>query len=312
MKAIMYHYVRPDDEKLPYFRHLHVEDFEQQLDYFAREFGFVSQADFLDSIATATERPGVVLTFDDGLQDHVRYVLPRLAQRGLWDIFYVPTGVYSNGAMLDVHRVHLLLGMHGGAAVFAALRALVDEAMLTHAGVREFQREPYKRQSHDEFAGLVKKTLNFYIGYEHRPAVMRALLRRLLPDEAAWAASYYMAPSELRALREAGMMVGSHTVNHPVMSKLGEPAQAREIAESFAFLEAATGSLPVKTFCYPYGGYHTFTPATEKLLEELGSRFSFNVEPADIDSAFLTRRLQALPRYDCNQFSFGACRAIDN
>ncbi|MGK4569285.1 hypothetical protein [Flavobacterium sp. 3HN19-14] len=46
MKAVMYHYVRPFDPEMPYFKNLDIEDFEKQLDFFEAEFGFVSKADF--------------------------------------------------------------------------------------------------------------------------------------------------------------------------------------------------------------------------------------------------------------------------
>ncbi len=142
MKAIMYHYVRPDRADLPYFRHLHVDDFEQQLDYFVEEYGAVTQADFLAALEAGEPAPGVVLTFDDGLKDHYDYALPRLQARGLWGLFYVPTGVYAAGRLLDVHRVHLLLGRNGGAAVFAALQEIVTDNMITHGHVAEFTPRP--------------------------------------------------------------------------------------------------------------------------------------------------------------------------
>lgn len=47
MKSIMYHYVRDFDEKLPNLKHLHIDDFKKQLDYFEKKFGFVSQEEFL-------------------------------------------------------------------------------------------------------------------------------------------------------------------------------------------------------------------------------------------------------------------------
>lgn len=105
MKAIMYHYVRQNDPELPYFQHLHLEDFEKQLDFFSEQFGFLSKADFLQSLETGTPKDGVVLTFDDGFKDHYQYVLPCLRERGLWGIFYIPTGFYHSGKLLDVHRL---------------------------------------------------------------------------------------------------------------------------------------------------------------------------------------------------------------
>jgi peptidoglycan/xylan/chitin deacetylase (PgdA/CDA1 family) len=308
MKAIMYHYVRPGDAGLPYFRHLHVEDFEQQLHYFKAQFGFVSKDDFLQSIETGAARDGVVLTFDDGFKDHYEQVLPRLSALGLWGIFYIPTGVYPARRLLDVHRIHLLLGKFGGRAVLEAMQTMVTKDMLSHAHIREFRTETYKRQKNDDYVNLVKRTLNYYIGYEHRSGVVEELMLRFLPAEQALAEQFYMSEPEIRSLHQAGMIVGSHSVNHPVMSKLNGTEQETEIADSFAFLEKVTGGLAIRTFCYPYGGYHTFTDETERLLMAHGCRFSFNVEEKDLDSNFLKYRLQALPRYDCNLFPFGACR----
>jgi peptidoglycan/xylan/chitin deacetylase (PgdA/CDA1 family) len=186
--------------------------------------------------------------------------------------------------------------------------ALVTDDMLTHAHVREFRTQTYKRQKNDEYVSAVKRTLNFYIGLEHRRPVMDRLLGEFGVDERAAAGEFYLREAEVRGLHEAGMIVGSHTVSHPVMSKLAPAEQDAEIRQSFERLEQATGGLAVRTFCYPYGGYHSFTPETEALLESHGCLFSFNVEPRDMDADFLTNRRQALPRYDCNAFPFGKCR----
>jgi peptidoglycan/xylan/chitin deacetylase (PgdA/CDA1 family) len=311
MKAIMYHYVRPDSPDLPYFRHLHVEDFDRQLDYFQDHLGFVSKGEFLAALASGRPSQGAILTFDDGFDDHVRHVLPRLLERGLWGIFYIPTGVYPAGKLLDVHRIHLLLGKHGGQAVFEALMATVSDSQLSHAHVHEFRTQTYKRQKNDDYVNAVKRTLNYYISYEYRQSAIDRLMAGFGLDETAEARAFYMSEPALRSLHEAGMIVGSHTVSHPVMSKLGRAQQEAEIRGSFEYLEGVTGGLKVRTFCYPYGGYHTFTAETEALLDEHGCRFAFNVEPRDIDGEFLAGRRQALPRYDCNAFPFGACRVQD-
>ena len=42
MKALMYHYVRPWPEDLPYFRYLHIDDFCRQLDWLQKTFSFPS------------------------------------------------------------------------------------------------------------------------------------------------------------------------------------------------------------------------------------------------------------------------------
>ena len=305
MKAVMYHYVRPDDPSMPHFRHLRLDRFLRQLDEFAARYGFVSQEDFFRAVECGTPVRGVVLTFDDGFRDHYRYVWPCLRERGLWGIFYIPTGVYRKGKLLDVHRVHVLLGVHGGRKIHEALRERVSREMLSDQHVEAFRTQTYRTQVNDDPTRAVKRILNYYIRYEYRETVIDELVRLFLSPEQVSPDRYYLRPEEIRRMQEDGMLIGSHTVSHPVLSRLPAVEQRREIVESFAFLEAVTGGLRHRSFCYPYGGDHSFTAETERILEQNGCRFSFSVEPRDIAARDLRSRRQALPRYDCNRFSGG-------
>jgi peptidoglycan/xylan/chitin deacetylase (PgdA/CDA1 family) len=308
MKAVMYHYVRSVPDGLPYFRYLHLDDFRRQLDHLAATFGIVSREAFLDALAGGGCPAGVVLTFDDGFADHAEHVLPELLGRGLWGIFFVPTGPYATGTLLDVHRIHLLVGRLGGRTALAHLEEHLDPAMLAHGHVEEFQRLPYARHDDDEATTRFKRILNYFVDTTWRPRLLDRLMAQCFGAEAHLAASFYLTRAEIRALHDAGMLVGSHTATHPVLSTLDLAAQAREIDESFGFLDAVTGGLSVRGFCYPYGGFHTFTADTERLLAARHCRFAFNVEPRDVEAADLRGRPLALPRYDCNVFPFGRAR----
>lgn len=308
MKAVMYHYVRPRSGAMPFFRYLDLADFRAQLDWFAASGGFVSRDQFLEGLETGVAPPGYVLTFDDGLQDHYEHVVPELVRRKLWGLFYIVTDPLATRRMLDVHRIHVLLGSCGGARVLEAMREVVDEGMLPDGASEEFRTRTYTQQENDAATQLVKRTLNYYISHAARTAVLDALFERLLGDQERYARSFYVDAGQVREMQAAGMVVGSHSCSHPVFSKLAPPEQESELARSFAFLEDVTGGLPVRSFCYPYGGFHTFTDETEALLGKLRCRFAFNVEPRDIGPADLVRRPQALPRYDCNAFPHGRAR----
>jgi peptidoglycan/xylan/chitin deacetylase (PgdA/CDA1 family) len=303
MKAIMYHYVRPDDPAFPHFRHLRDDLFERQLDYFAEQYRLPSREQFVSAVRTGVpiER-GIILTFDDGLKDHFQYVLPALVKRGLFGIFYVPAYPYLTGRILDVHRTHLLLGRFGGSLIWESLLRKISEDMLSHAHVEEFRQQTYRNQDNDAYTNLVKRTLNYFIDYRFRSNVTDALMSEFFPDESEIARQFYLSETEMREMQHAGMILGSHTVNHPCMSKISADEQQREIADSFAYIERVIGRAEPKTFCYPYGGFHSFTRETENLLEQAGCLFSFNVEKRDITAADLATRCQALPRYDCNAF----------
>ena len=306
MKAIMYHYVRGSTIRSPDYYHLDVADFRRQLEYFESEFGFVAQDAFIDFINGRRETPpdGVVLTFDDGLRDHVEFVYPELKKRDLWGVFYVPTGPYENGKLLDVHRIHTLLGEVDGTELLEHTQAVVDEEMIPFKRREEYQNESYKRQDNTDATTQVKRILNYFISDEYQTPVIDRLVERTGISEPS-VSSFYMRPSELQEMSDAGMIVGAHTVTHPVLSKLDEDEQRTEITNSFDFLEDITDGLPVRTFCYPYGGSFSFTDDTISILEANNCEWSFMVKQADITCSDIQHHSHCLPRYDCNEYPHG-------
>jgi len=162
----------------------------------------------------------------------------------------------------------------------------------------------YVRQDNEAAFTLFKKIVNYTLAPPWRTKVLDDLMAEYAAEESLFE-SYYCRPAMLTEMQDQGMIIGSHSVTHPVLSRLSVAEQRREILDSFDFLEKATGGLPVRTFCYPYGGRHSFTPDTEQLLAEAGCAFSFNVEPRNITAVDLADHPQALPRFDCNQFPPG-------
>jgi peptidoglycan/xylan/chitin deacetylase (PgdA/CDA1 family) len=59
---------------------------------------------------------------------------------------------------------------------------------------------------------------------------------------------------DAKALVEAGMELGSHTMSHPDLCKLRDEDLAAELGESKAAIEKITGR-PCRTLAYPYGLY---------------------------------------------------------
>ena len=307
MKAIMYHYVRPFDESLPYFKSLHIEDFRKQLDYFSEKFGFVSKEEFLNCLKTGEVPQGIILTFDDGLKCHYKYVFEELKNRGLWGVFYIPTQPYAYQKFIDVHRIHILLGKYSGQKVYNSLNSIISNEMMDKDKMNEFLSLTYTTQSNDEYTLLVKRVLNYFLNYKYREASINCLMEMMVPEHAAIFNDYYLNPQEIQEMHDAGMIIGSHSVTHPVMSRLSYTDQYKEIQNSFQYLKNVINN-NVRTFCYPYGGYHSFNEDTERILDEYNCLFSFNVEERDINSTDLLERPLALPRYDCNQFKFGQVR----
>jgi len=307
----MYHYVRPFDKNYPNLKILTFDNFKRQLDYFQNEFGFVSKNEFIKSLETGKPKKGVILTFDDAFSCHYNFVFKELKKRGLWAIFYISSQPYIQGRLLDVHRTHLLLAKFESKIIFDALNKEIDKFMFDKSRFSEFKSLTYTNQINDKYTLLVKRALNYYISYEYREHALNKLMLKFIPNEKEILQDFYLTKGQILKMHENGIIIGSHTVNHPVMSRLNEKDKLFQIKSSFNFLENLVKQFHHKTSCYPYGGFHSFTNQTEVMLSEEKCMYSFNVEDRDIEEVDLRFTKQALPRYDCDQFSFGYTRNPD-
>jgi peptidoglycan/xylan/chitin deacetylase (PgdA/CDA1 family) len=76
----------------------------------------------------------------------------------------------------------------------------------------------------------------------------------------------YMSWEQIVALRDAGMEIGAHTIDHLDLRTLDPAEAARQIAQSKADLERDLG-ISITSFCYPGGFYD---PAIEEMVRAAG------------------------------------------
>ena len=305
MKAIMYHYVRKFDTEHPNFRFLDIGSFRKQLDYFEQKFGFVNYKEWIEYIEDGIipkVNGKVLLTFDDAFKCHFDYVYPELIKRGLWGIFYVPTQPYSSGKLLGVHRIHLLCGAFEGVELFQFLKSLVSEEMIPDEKRSEFVNMTYTTQKNFSGVEEFKRLLNYFVDYQYREALIDSVASNFGYEFNA--SNFYVTEENLKKMSHNGMIIGSHSVSHPVMSKLAENEQQLQIVESFRFLDSI-GVIKNKSYCHPYGGFHSFDKNTVNLLNQNEVEYSFNVESREITYDDIRTSKQHLPRFDCNEFPFG-------
>lgn len=173
------------------------------------------------------------ITFDDGYASNSQLGLPVLQEAGLPATFFVATGFLDGGRMFND-------------TVIEVVRRLPDRPDLT-----EFGWGKPVLDSFDERHQLIVRILRELRTYppdtrNERVERFAATAQSALPDD------LMMTRSEVAGLAAAGMEVGAHTVNHPILSNVS-PAEARaEIETSIAELEAITGAR-IRSFAYPNG-----------------------------------------------------------
>jgi peptidoglycan/xylan/chitin deacetylase (PgdA/CDA1 family) len=86
---------------------------------------------------------------------------------------------------------------------------------------------------------------------------------------------------ETAKLQEAGWEIGSHTLNHPRLSKLSPDEVKKELVESRDEIERRLGRRPV-TFANPYGNAAD-DPAVQAAIKDAGYRWSVSVHQGKAD-----------------------------
>jgi hypothetical protein len=182
------------------------------------------------------------------------------------------------------------------------LKTFLDESMIPDDKRKEFQEQTYTKQDNYEGITEFKRILNYFVSYDCREVLIDLVASKL--NYTFETCELYVPVDKIKKMQHAGNIIGSHTVSHPVMSKLSKMEQNAEINDSFNYLSANI-KLDVKTYCHPYGGFHSFNEETVKALDNSGVEFSFNVESREICDNDLASSIQFLPRFDCNEFPFG-------
>jgi peptidoglycan/xylan/chitin deacetylase (PgdA/CDA1 family) len=291
---VFYHYLRSAPTGVGNgIRALSPEDFQRQLDWIGSRAEIIDYQTFAMAVTERRgfARPTALLTFDDGLADHLVVGCSELARRGLSGLFFVNGDPLNDTPKLvNVHRTHLLLDHLGAPPLLAEIKQRISGATDHHStdssGLYRYDGEPEQ---------VLKRLLNYELPYEQTDAMLRELVATYLGDEATLARRFYLSPDDVRYMTSQGMAFGYHTRRHRVMSRLDAAGQRDELTDGVNLVQSLTGQTSVP-FCYPYGHRQTFDGRCIELLEELGYSMAFTTgrQPAQpaVDGRFV------IPRYD--------------
>ena len=232
----------------------------------------------------------LAITFDDGYADNHDVALPLLRKHGLPATFFVATGFLDGGRMWND-------------TVIESVRLTRRDALeLVDAGLRGISRLPMgtlaeRRQAIDALLKACK-----YLAVEERHAATQAIAKAaaVLPPS-----DLMMRSSQVTALHRAGMGVGGHTVNHPILARLSPAAARAEMQAGKATLEALTQA-PVTTFAYPNGkpGQDFEAPHAE-MAKGLGFEFAVTTAWGAADRASDPHQLPRFTPWDRSRWAFG-------
>jgi peptidoglycan/xylan/chitin deacetylase (PgdA/CDA1 family) len=197
----------------------------------------------------------IVVTFDDGYQDNFLNAFPILKEYSIPATFFLATGVIGSGCSLWHDRV------------FSAFR----ETRTTELRNFGTQRQGYSLRTIQDRLVAQCQILKFLksLNEEERLFWIGRLREELCVGDTEEAPDLMLTWDQVKIMHASGMAFGSHTVTHPILSRLS-PVQVREeVCVSKRMIEENLG-VSINTFAYPNGRPGDFDRVTKNILQESG------------------------------------------
>lgn len=192
------------------------------------------------------------ITFDDGYADNHHVAMPILQRHGLTATFFIATGFLDGGRMWNDTIIE---------TVRACQAAVLDVSALG-LGSHALSTVLAKQAAIVALIGQIK-----YRSVAERITLTENIAKLAnvqLPQD------LMMTSTEVKAMRQAGMQIGAHTVSHPILAKLTDEQARQEIGNSKRFLEQLLGQ-PVAVFAYPNGKPgEDYLPQSVEVVRNLG------------------------------------------
>ena len=237
--------------------------FDRLMRFVAGSFLVLPLGRAIDALAEGTlPKRALAITFDDGYADNAEVALPILKRHGLAASFFVSTGFLDGGRMWNDSVIE---------CVRSCGQSDIDLGVFD-LGRLSLASPALRRKAIDSLLPKIK-----YMGLQDRQDAIRTLQN--LAGVAELPVNLMMRSEQVRELHRAGMEIGAHTVNHPILATL-EPADAeREIEQGKRQLETILGA-PVELLAYPNGRPHRDYDASHvAMAQRLGFRGAVSTAP---------------------------------
>lgn len=227
--------------------------FEQMMAWLAEWFNVLPLDEAVRRLSTG-ELPAraAAITFDDGYADNYVEALPILQRHGLNATFFIATDFLDGGIMWNDSVIEAV--RHAKVDYFAADMAGVAAAPMANNA---------------EKRALLARLIP---AIKHLPPPERAAAVERIAEacKADLPTDLMLSTPQLKALRQAGMLIGAHTLSHPILATLDDLEAERQIAGSKAHLEQLLDE-PIRLFAYPNGRPGTdYSPRDVALVKKLG------------------------------------------
>lgn len=260
LQILAYH--RVNDEADPFFPGTPTNVFAGQMEFLSRNFNVCLLDDAIEMLQTG-ELPdnSIVVTLDDGYMDNFTNAFPILKN------FSIPASIFlAVGAITNVGATNSREPLWHD-RVFRAFR----ETKLYYLDNYAKPSKTYLLTNQAEKLLAQQRVLKFLwsLNETDRAFWIDRLLDQLEVVKACEAEDLMLTWDRIRVMHENGISFGSHTVTHPILSRVSTERLKQEIYASKRAIEQHLGT-SVKSFAYPVGRKEDFDDTVKDLVKDAG------------------------------------------
>jgi len=236
------------------------ETFDSQMKYLQQRYQVVSEGDVLKWLVGKGTLPdhAALITFDDGYFDNYQHAAPILRKHGFPALIFLATGYigtsipfYWDLVAYCFYNSHLeeisfpLIGRRRMADREKSMRELINALKLVDEAVK------------NDVVGQLPELMNVSIAADQFAGVTLT-----------W--------ENVLELRKNGIDFGSHTVTHPILTRINNERVQTELEKSREEIELRLDK-PVVSIAYPNGKAADFNPQIQAMAKAAGYHLGFSL-----------------------------------
>lgn len=239
--------------------------FARQMDYVQRHYTAITCEHLLGWLRGEQELPRhpLIITFDDGYRDNLRFAYPILKERNLPAVIFLPTGFIGTD-----------LPFYWDYVAYLFSHTQRTSAHLPVTGETRWTTAAEREKVMVAWVDCVKKLPEA----EKRRAVSEiATILDVRVSEGVFS-NLYLNWEQIRMMGQNHIEFGAHTVNHPILTRISKEVVEEEVRKSKQQIEDEL-QRPVSTFAYPNGQRSDFSDEIIRMVREAGIEIAFTLLP---------------------------------
>jgi peptidoglycan/xylan/chitin deacetylase (PgdA/CDA1 family) len=228
-----------------------------------RRFNVISLDDLRAWLAGSAQLPRypALITFDDGYADNFHHAYPVLAAHHVPAVIFLTTGYIERS-----------IPFYWDFAAYCFAHTSTDSATLPVTGSQQWTTDQNRQTVLNEWLESLKKLPD--VEKQRHLDALPALLNVSVPDETF--AGMHLTWDQVREMVTNGITMGSHTMSHPILTRISLDEAELELRGSKQRIEEETGQ-KVTGLAYPNGGQSDFSTSIQHIAQKLGYDVAFTL-----------------------------------